>query len=249
MKYGGDMVYVGQDGVTQLSELLTKVAGRDKNALSFKIQQAVSNAAVNYSGNFGFQLLEYPTENALILNVPYLQNAVQYQYAMNTITQAWTRFLGWNANCFEVWQNKLYYGTLNQVVRAWIGFNDQGIAITGEIRQAYNTFGRAGNKFVDLVRPNLSISGQVTVGVSINTDFVKASSSSTISLGLGASTVWDTAVWDTAVWNGGTNFSSIWSSVPNNPGFFQSFSLRVQTSSATVTWISTDFVLSAGGIL
>lgn len=249
-KYGGDLIYLSQAGITELSKILKSVIiGRDE-ALSFKIQKVISTSAALYANNFGWQPIVYPTENALIVNVPATTNTLQYQYCMNTITKAWTRFLGWNADCFEIWNNKLYFGTAGKVMLAWVGTSDNGMAINGEVQQAYTTFRVKGYKQVPLTRPNIAISGSVTLQLRFDTDFRTDTSFSQVGIGSSVGAAWGSGVWDSSIWSGDLEqIQSLWLSVNNNPGYFQSFRLRVQSSNATFTWTSTDFVVKAGGIL
>jgi hypothetical protein len=250
VKFGGDLVYTSQSGIVELSKVLrSAVIGREQ-ALSGKIQRVISDSAALYANNFGWQGVMFPTENALIVNVPVVTNNTQYQYCMNTITKAWTRFIGWNADCFEVWNNKLYFGTVGKVCQAWVGTSDSGAAINGEAQQAYNSFRLRGHKQITLTRPNIAISGSVNLQIRFDTDFETDPTFSQINIGSSGTALWDSATWDSAQWGGDLEqLQSLWLSINNRPGYFQSFRLRVQTSVATFTWTSTDFVVRAGGIL
>lgn len=249
-KYGGDLVYVSQTGIMQFSKILSSPVTGNDIALSYKIQKVISQSAELYGSNFGWQPLMFPTQNALIVNVPITTNTTQYQYCMNTITKAWTRFLGWNANCFELFGKELYFGTAGKVCKAWVGLSDSGVAINGEVQQAYTTFARKGQKQVSLTRPNLAISGSVALQLRYDTDFNTDVTFSQVNLGISGSSLWDTAVWDSSTWGGDlAQLRGLWLTVNNNPGYFQSFRLRVQTATATFTWTSTDFAFRQGGIL
>jgi hypothetical protein len=250
VKYGGDLIYMSQSGVVEFSKILqSAIIGRDR-ALSQKIQKVISESAALYGNNFGWQGIVYPTENALLLNIPVTTNTLQYQYCMNTITKAWTRFLNWNANCWEIFNNKLFFGTAGKVCQAWVGTSDSGLAISAEVQAAFNKFGVNGNKKIELVRPNIGLNGQVALNVRFNTDFQTAPIFSEVTIGTANSALWDTGTWDVSVWSGAPEqYQSLWLHANNEPGYFQSLRLRVQTSSAIFTWASTDFVVKAGGIL
>src|SRR6185312_8443377 len=86
------------------------------------IMNQMALAAQSYKGNFGWQLIEYALGTLAILNIPIQENNQQMQFVMNTITGAWSRFIGRdgnglnpsfgiNANCWEVDGNdKIYFG-------------------------------------------------------------------------------------------------------------------------------------------
>jgi hypothetical protein len=83
---------------------------------------------------FGWCAMLYPTGNKLFINVPTAENTTSYQFVMNTITGAWCRYLGWNANVFETVQDSLYFGGNNGTVyQAEYGTDDDGASISGQM--------------------------------------------------------------------------------------------------------------------
>jgi hypothetical protein len=69
-KFGGDLLVICQDGLFPLSKAIQSDRIDQKQAVSAKIQYAMSLAISTYGSNFGWQVLNYPKDNALILNVP-----------------------------------------------------------------------------------------------------------------------------------------------------------------------------------
>src|SRR5262249_39569 len=117
-KVAGDLALVNIDGVLPISRAL----GTDRGAaaaiaITNNINNAMNDVARQYKGNFGWQLQGYPRGAYVLLNVPISEGSIQYQFVMNTLTGAWCRFTGQNANCWEVWKDNLYYGTNDGVVR------------------------------------------------------------------------------------------------------------------------------------
>jgi hypothetical protein len=248
-KFGGDLIYYTQAGLTPLSKILLSTTLGRVEAVSQKTQKAFADAAKLYGFSAGWQVLNYAEENMLLVNIP-ASSGYQKQYVMNTLTRAWTQFQAWNANCFAVYNGQLYYGGNGEVARAWVGTADKGVAITGYAQQAYNTFGRQGNKHIQLTRLNVATSSQINVQLRYLADFAQPQAYSQVTVGTGATSVWDSAAWDSSNWAGDlTQLQTLWLDVPNKPAYFSSLLLRVQSSVATFTWTSTDFVLKAGGIL
>ena len=88
IKYGGDLLLITQDGVMPMSGSLQSSRLDPRVSITNKIQFAVSQAVSSYGQNFGWNLLYYPKENQLYLNVP-IASGQEQQYVMNTITKSW----------------------------------------------------------------------------------------------------------------------------------------------------------------
>src|SRR6185503_31253 len=119
-KVGPDVGVVCVDGVVPLSRAINTDRAAILNAsITAKIQPVMNQSARDWKANFGWQLTSYARGTRAILNVPVTANSEQRQYVMNTVTGAWCRFLGENANAWEVWQDRLFYGgNAGQVVEA-----------------------------------------------------------------------------------------------------------------------------------
>ena len=142
VKYAGDVLVITKDGLFPLSKALMSSRVNTKTALTDKIQSAVSEATTLYGTSFGWQTMIYPPENMLFLNVPVAVGS-QQQYVMNTISGAWSNFTNMPANCWELWNDILYFGGNGVVYKAWNGTNDNGANIVGEALPAFNYFGSA----------------------------------------------------------------------------------------------------------
>jgi hypothetical protein len=104
------------DGLFPLSRALLSSSINRTAAITDKIQNAVNDAISLYSANYGWEVTVFPEANMLVLNVP-AGSGQNYQFAQNTITQAWTTFTGWNASCFQTLGNQLYFGDATGFVR------------------------------------------------------------------------------------------------------------------------------------
>lgn len=128
-KLGGDMALITQRGVVSLTNLLasTKVNQEQSIIKSSKIQFLISEATTSYSDLAGWQLVYIPTYNMLLLNIPSVVAAGNFQFAANEVMPAepWTQFVGMDASCWLVYDNKLYFGDyLGNVYEAWVGNAD-----------------------------------------------------------------------------------------------------------------------------
>lgn len=248
-KMGGDLLLILRDGVFPLSQALASASINHKSAITDKIQQAVGAAIETYGSNFGWQLMLFPQQDMVILNVPINTGASQEQYVMNTITGAWAQFQGWEANCWEIFNNDLYFGGNTYVGKAWDTNGDNGSAINGFILQAFSEFGAPGQrKRATSMRPMFLTNGTPTIFGSINWDYNLANPTAALSTTSTNFGVWDTAVWDTSIWGGGLNPSyeiqsvtgSGWAGAP----VFKSASLGLQ-----IELVSNAVSVEVGGFL
>ena len=248
LKYAGDLLIISQDGLLPLSSALQSSRVNPKVALTDKIQFAVSKAVTNYGANFGWQVIYWAKNNQLYLNVP-VDTGTQEQFVMNTITKAWCNFTGWSANCWEIFQDNLYFGSNGVVCKAYDGYADGTNNIVSDAKQAFNYFGSRGIlKRFTMMRPVMQSTGLPSVLGNINVDFEEAIPTSPISFTANAYGVWDTALWSTSIWAGNLATSKNWQGV-NGVGYCAAIRLVSATNGLDVRWVSTDIVMERGGIL
>lgn len=249
LKYAGDLLVVTQDGVVPLSGALQSSRTNPKVAITDKIQRAVSEAVSSYGNNFGWQILHFPKENMLWLNVPIAEGSSQEQYTMNTISKAWCQFTGWDANCWTLFNDDPYFGGNNFIGKAWSTNSDNGSNINADALPAFNYFGVMGKlKRWTMARPIFRTNGSPSLQVNMNVDFDTSDTTSPLNFSPVNYAVWDTAIWDTDVWGGGLNILKNWQGV-NGVGYCGSPRLVLACSGIEVTWVSTDFVMEQGATL
>lgn len=248
---GGDLLIITTDGVIPCSRLA--LAKEDKSvAITDNIQNAMADAVELYGSRFGWEAPFYAGGKMLLVNVP-VASGLQQQLAMNTVTRRWCRFLklgtnpGWPANCFEVFNGELYFGTNGAVRKAWTGTDDVGLSIEAEVLCAFNYFGNPSQcKHFKMVRPIIgwdSNPAQVVIGV--DTDFVSAAPSSEIALTASAAGVWDAGVWDSAVWGGEISLTKEWYGA-EGVGFAGAFHMHTVSSHARIKLSAITYLFEAG---
>jgi hypothetical protein len=251
--YGGDLLYLSQAGLLPLSSLVQSTAIDYSNAISRKIDGAFIDSTTAYGSIVGWQMITHKSANALIVNVPIVQDQFSYQYVMNTATKAWCRFIGWNASAWTSFGGNLYFTSGTTVIKAWDtgSTTDSGTAITGRCYQAYAKLGYGGQKNITLVRPNFGTLGAAQIDLALDADFKTFDGQTSFTYAPPSSTaVWDTSLWGTGVWGGGNlTFDSKWLTVPGMPGYLHSLRVQVTTSSGDFDWTSTDFAMQGAGIL
>ena len=249
-KFGGDLLLITQDGIVPLAGALQSSRLDPRINITDKIYNAVNEAANLYNTEFGWQIHYYAKQNMLIFNIPVIGG--QQQYVMHNITKSWASFSGFNATCFEVYEEDMYFGGNGFVGKFWDGLSDNDQNIKASCQQAYSYFDARGQlKRFTMVRPILfTDNGTPTVLCGINTDFDTQNNVGQVSFNpaLISVGVWDTSTWDNADWGGGNTISKQWQGV-TGIGYAAGIILNIATQDIDVRWASTDYVMERGAVL
>lgn len=234
-KVGADLALINIDGLIPVSAAL----GLDQNAqkrvaLSANINNAINSVARSYKSNFGWQLCPYPKGTFAVLNIPLSEGSLQHQYIMNTLTGAWARFTGQNANCWEVFNDNLYFGgNAGTVYKADTGGYDNGSAIDATGQGAYNYMNTRGVvKLFLMLQPLLTIASESRPAVGISTDFKDNASLGTPSAATVAGALYDSAVYDSAFYPAENQAVTDWTTVAGT-GHCASVHFRASKNTST----------------
>lgn len=247
-KFGGDLIMVSRDGLLPMSKALMSSRVNQQIALTDKIQQAAAEVATLYASNFGWETILYPSENMLLMNIP-VSSTESQQYVMNTITGAWCRFTGWQAACWERFNDMIYFGTASGVNLAWSGLSDNAANIDGEVLQAFSYFGNTAQvKRFTLIQPIFRTNGSPGITIGINVDFDTSAPVSTPTFSATSAAVWDVALWDTGIWGGSLEIKKDWIGV-TGVGRAASAHLKVALLGIELRWAATVYNYETGGFL
>jgi len=250
-KYGGDVILISQDGIVPLAAGLQSDRLDPRVTLTNKIQFAVSTAVTTYGSNFGWDVTYFAKANMLVLNVP-VAVGQQQQYVMNTISQAWCNFTGWNANCFMIWKDLLYFGGNTVIGQAWNTQADAGTNIVADGKGAFTYAGAPTMvKRFTMMRPYLITNGGTPgLQAAVNMDFddsnpyLAASLNPTPALG----GTWGSGKWGTMLWGTSQQIQKNWQGVVGT-GYSVAPRLKAVTNGLTAQWMATDLVFEPGAIL
>lgn len=215
-KSGSELWMITLQGVIPIAQALPYNPDAARSvAITSRIQNAMLQAGAAGQDKFGWQLISYPAQALSMLNVPITENSVQNQYVMNMLTGAWCKFTGWNANCFEVFNDDLYFGDNNGNINlAYTGVADLVEPISADMKCAFNYFGDPARlKRMTLAQPLLVTSGTITPTLAVDVDFSDTSPSAPVSAITPAGGVYDTSVYDTGLYAAGNTSLSNWLSV------------------------------------
>ena len=258
-RYGGDIQLLTQHGIVQLSNLLksTKLNPTEEGTGKY-VQQLVS-AAVSATGHlFGWQPFVFPGANMFIVNIPATETTA-FQFVQNDVTKAWSEFIGYQANCWELHEQLPFYGSFGAIYRAWEGHTDDsviaddltvtpGAEVRAEVQTSYSVFGdMVVNKHYKMVRPSILSRGQFNVSLAVNVDYSFQSPQAPAAFDTYRPGRWDEDYWDSARWAGGLLAYNEWQSV-RGIGFAASLRLLV-SSTAETYWATTDWLYEPGGVM
>lgn len=256
VRVGSDIIIICGDGFFPLSKALLTDRTQSQDALSNKITNLVSSDLVAYNQNFGWEACLYPIGDKLIFNIPQQEGDTQYQYVMNCISGAWSKFTNWNANCFQTLQESLYFGgnlgaTANSayVAKADTGFSDNGGYIFGEVKTAFSYYGAPGRlKRFTMCRPIFQTSGDMHAALAMDIDFSDAIPKGTPSYSGTSGTPWNTALWNTFPWGSVTSIKKSWQGI-TGIGYCGAIHMKIVNNKTAVQWQSIDVVHESGATL
>lgn len=244
-KLGSDIVFVGADGLTPLSKALISDRSERNDTLTRKISPTITADFSSYGTHFGWQVILFPEGNKLVVNVPEAEDTVSHQYVMNTLTNAWCRFTGWNSTCFAYYNGGLYFGGPNGVAQGDIGNDDGGNAINGDIKPAFNYFGQRGmQKYFKMIKPVFIANAPFALQMDLSVDFNNTLPTSTPEFSQGFMAPWDATPWDRVPWNGAQIIQSDWESI-DGIGYAATYRMRTQTKGIAYSIESATFLYEA----
>jgi hypothetical protein len=249
-KLAGDLLIITQNGVFPMSAAIQSETIDYKLAVSFKIENAFNEASRNYGLNYGWKAQLFPTQSALVINIPFAEDGTHEQYVMNTITKSWCKFTGWNAEDFAELNNELYYITGTKVVKAWTGSADNGANITAYGKCAFSYFGDMIHvKKYKMYKPVLAVNGSINFLTDLDVDFSDKLITGVATYSVINSASWDSAIWDTASWSAGLEIIQQWTSPASYEGRCAAGKIKITSNNLTVQWLANDYIYEKGNLL
>ncbi|MBO7244453.1 MAG: hypothetical protein J6V53_04140 [Alphaproteobacteria bacterium] len=196
IKYFGDLVLISKEGYVPLSKALPlEGANASQLAFSNKIQELVTERAKYYGAKKGWQGVLYPRGGWALFNVP---TATGFeQHVCNTMSGAWCRFVDIKSYCWDVFADRLYFGSDCYVYLFDEGYTDDKKPIHGKIQQAFSNLGTARYKRVTLLNPCVKSSRPFALKIYTNTDFDTSLKPYQTTIGEAGDSRWNELKWST----------------------------------------------------
>lgn len=249
----GDIGYLSRDGLYALSKYLQSARVDIQSAMTYAITPTIQSEFIQWGSTVGWDLVIQPTQEVLLVNVPQGAQTTNIQFCYNMVTQGWSQFTGWPAQCFCLFNEQLYFGGTDHVGIAFTGYTDAanssgsgGSNVIATALQAFSDLGYQGMKKVTGVKPYL-LSGQTnpSVSVGINTDFNLNSILGSATATPPSGAVWDSAVWDSSNWIGAQVTPNQWYMPQSWPGEYIAITVSISAVSPT-TWAATNYLVVPG---
>lgn len=228
VKAGADVGILTSQGLVPLSNVLSIASTEvQRVAATEMIGAAFQTAYEGASGARGWQVLEYPKEALVIVNVPLIEGTTYHQYVLSVTRKAWSRFTDIPAQCWSLFGDRLFFGGTDGTVYEYRGTTDDGAEINATIVQAFNDLGSIRNKIAKRMRPQVvgPIGYRPAVGLRFDYDdttFAFEASPYTVD-----GPAWDENDWDVTSWGPEERPPSQWQAV-RGKGFV--FAIVVQIS-------------------
>lgn len=247
-KYGGDLLIINKDGLAQMSKSLMSSRVNTWLQLTDKIQPQLAQDTTEFQANAGWDLTLFPPANMLIVNVPIKQNAASYQYVMNTISGAWSRWTDINAFTWYYADEQLWAGMDGMVGQMWVNQNDNGKDITADILPAYQSLGQNSQlKRWTMGRVLLGANAPASYGARMEVDFNLAPYGFSLPIPLNTpGAIYDINNYDECVYGGSLSVKKTWQNV-SGMGYWGSLHMKFSTNQADVRIYSYDIMVEAGG--
>ena len=239
---GADIIVITEQGYLPLSSVLSDIRA-NRTSLSGKINPIVQGK--NFSGKWEIHF--FSTAGWVFVNAPSdVPRYAHEQHVLNIHTNAWCRFLGWDALSFCVLNDKLYFANNNGIYEANSGTTDDGEYIVYKLQKAYNTFGTPLKKQLMRIVPRYSSFDNDELYKCINSDFKEGTNRLiVIRSDMGYKSYWDTAIWDTNYWSDEYKVYSTRAGVQSRTGSFLSIGFYGRAKNA-IELYSTGLILKAG---
>ena len=219
MSAGGDLLVMTEDGIVAMSKVMTlDQVALENVAVTKPIAPAWRDAVKARTGLLGWQIVSWPLESMVIINLPKTSASDYTQYVANSRTGAWAQYLGWDANCFCVFGSNLvgsglYYGdSVGNVMQAETGGSDNAVTnYTLSILMGFSDLGAPSvEKQIRLVKPYVLAANPTSAQVSVAVDYNVALPPPPSPTSASAGALWGVATWDRAVWGGGLISQTSW---------------------------------------
>lgn len=246
---GGDVWILTVAGLVSFSSFLQSTTLDKSSVKTDRIRRLILTDIGSYGSIQGWEVVYFPEENLLFLQVPVGLVGARYQWVMNTITGAWSKCLQVAVVTYATHNGALYAGHATEVALSWAGGLDDGVPIEYRMIPAFSTFGSGGQgKQFTLGRVLMEVDYLPTFRVKLLRDYDTNYTIPAFSPSPTSSAVWDTAIWDASLWGG---FVTVYNSIYSLTGFGRAAALAFEgiSSGSIVRFVSFEYTFILGGPL
>lgn len=257
LQYAGDLLILTQQGVYPASKALQNATIDRASAVTYQISPTFQSVFALYGSLYGWSMTLFTEQNLLLVNIPGAgPNGAPDQYVMNTLTGAWARFRGINANAICDFNGNLFFAGKNAsganiVGQMLSGTADFGANIASNLLTAYNYVDNPiANKLVAMIQPVVLVAAPVSMLMAISMDFDPSPLYEFADIGTPSGvSLWDSSLWDSAVWSLSEFIPKQWRTITAFPGYAIAIGLQTNNKSAIIQLTSFNLLYNLGAVL
>jgi len=198
---GGDMAIATDIGLLPLSTAVQRdYAALSPSAISFSIEDAWNAEVQARAGLAEWHCEVWPSAQMVIVTLPTVNERRPTWFVANARTGAWAPFIGWDANCLEIFQNRCFFGSQDgRVVEANITGQDEGVPYTAACSPLFDDLGApSALKIAEIARAVIRSKGEPREKISILREFDEALPAAPDTAIVNDSSAWNVGVWGEA---------------------------------------------------
>lgn len=218
-KSGGNLHIITDDSIANLADAISRESTTlQARAWTYPIEDRWRRYVALYDGSpQAFEAIIWPQKAMLLVTMPQLEGEASFCLISNSRTGAWARYTNWDARCFALLGDRLFFGTTTGTVfEAEITGADNGASYTGVWVPRFNDFGSASWKTATSARLQAIANRSFTPELYALADFSEDLPTPGTSNMNESTSVWGTAVWGEFTWSIGQDtfeVNSSWQTV------------------------------------
>lgn len=243
IRAGGDLIICTDIGAVPLSQAVNRdFAALSPSAVSYPIETAW-NDAVEFRSATPWNAIVWPERQMFVISLPTVNQQPPLMYIANARTGAWADFTNWDGTCLEVFEGRMFYGSIGgKVVEAYVTGLDQGATYTATYVPLFVDLGNAeALKIPENARLVTRGAYDCNPQISMQFDYILDLPPPPAAAILADSSVWGVGIWGQSVW-GATAAKKIqqqWASVG---GLGYSIAPAIQITSGSIIPLDTEII-------
>lgn len=243
IRAGGDIIVATDVGFIPLSQAIQRdYAALSPTAVSYPIETEWNSLVSQRAG--GTWCCEvWPEHQMVVVAIPTVNLQSPVMLVSNATSGAWAEYTGWDGNCLEVFNGRLFFGSASgKVVEANVSGSDQGSTYTGLFVPLFNDMKTAAS-LKTVLNGRVFMRGPQAPVVSLNCqfDYIYTMFSPPSAPIIAGTSAWGAGIWGAAIWGDAVTLNNYnqWDSVG---GAGYAFAPDVQITSGSLVPLDTEIV-------
>lgn len=217
IRAGGDLALATDIGFVPLSQAIQRdFAALSPAAISFPIEDEWRNfVRLRSSGAWHCEV--WPENQMAVIALPTVNGQPAEMLVVNVRTGAWAEYTNWDGNCLEVFNGRLFFGSVDgKVVEANVSGLDQGETYTGLYVPLFDDCGTPGSlKIPQIGRVFLRAPREATPSLAMQFDYIYEETPPPSAPVIAGASEWGVGIWGEAIWGEGQALKSYmqWQSI------------------------------------